>query len=549
MKFIRWVVLSVILTSSTTLKAQFLFMTNNGAIAITGYNGPGGDVVIPDSTNGWPVTSILANAFHGKAGLTNLTLPKNLTNIDSGAFMFCANLTSIVFPGALLNVGGSAFAYCYHLTNVTVSASVTNIGGSAFYSCSGLVNISVDVSNAFYSSVDGVLFNKNQTTLILCPATKAGNYIIPNTVGAMATAAFVHCTNLTGVVIPGSVGTISSQAFLGCSKLSNLTISSGVVNIGFDAFANCSNLTNLTIPGTITNIGPAAFGNCYSLLDVTIPEGVVSISDEAFSYCTSLTNFTIPKSVVSLGFVVFGLCSNLTTINVEAPNAFYSSLDGVLFNQDQTTLLQYPLGRKGTYTVPDSVIRIGDHAFYGVTWIGSTVTTSSPNLTGITFGTNVTDIGESAFQGSVGLTNLVLPGSITNIAATAFFDCTNLTSIYFKGNEPVINFDVFYGVPDGRLALYYLPGTLWEDLVAYRPTVLWNPQMQTGDSNFGVRTGGFGFNITGTPDIPIVVEACFDMGKLTWSPLQSCTLTNGAIYFSDSGWTNSSTRFYRIRSP
>jgi hypothetical protein len=79
--------------------------------------------------------------------------------------------------------------------------------------------------------------------------------------------------------------------------------------------------------------------------------------------------------------------------------------------------------------------------------------------------------------------------------------------------------------------------------------MLWNPQAQTGDGSFGVRQNRFGFNITGTPDIPLVVEASTDVAAQAWIALQSSTLTNGLIFFNDPQWTNYPGRFYRIRSP
>jgi len=82
-----------------------------------------------------------------------------------------------------------------------------------------------------------------------------------------------------------------------------------------------------------------------------------------------------------------------------------------------------------------------------------------------------------------------------------------------------------------------------------RPAVLWNPQVQTGDGMFGVQQNVFGFNIGGTPDIPLVVEASTNLAAQSWVPLQSSTLTNGSVYFSDPQWTNFPGRFYRIRSP
>jgi hypothetical protein len=95
-----------------------------------------------------------------------------------------------------------------------------------------------------------------------------------------------------------------------------------------------------------------------------------------------------------------------------------------------------------------------------------------------------------------------------------------------------------------------LPGaTGWSNGIAGLTPVLWNPQAQTSDASFGVRTNKFGFNITGTTNIPIVVEACTNLANSGWMPLQTCKLTNGSIYFSDPQWTNYPARLYRIRSP
>jgi hypothetical protein len=124
--------------------------------------------------------------------------------------------------------------------------------------------------------------------------------------------------------------------------------------------------------------------------------------------------------------------------------------------------------------------------------------------------------------------------------------------VYFHGNAPILYFDyglyVFY--QDNNTTVYYLPGTTgWSSPFGGRPAVLWNPQAQTSGANFGVRTNRFGFNITGTTNIPIVLEACTNLANSTWTPLQSCTLTNGLLYFTDPNWKNYPGRFYRIRSP
>jgi hypothetical protein len=132
----------------------------------------------------------------------------------------------------------------------------------------------------------------------------------------------------------------------------------------------------------------------------------------------------------------------------------------------------------------------------------------------------------------------------------SFGYCYNMTNIYFNGDAPAVDSTVF--TLDTNLTAYYLPGTTgWQVFTATTgvPTVLWNPLIQTGDGNFGIRKNQFGFDITGTTNIPIVVEACTNLVHPVWIPLQSLVLTNGLFYFSDPQWTNYPGRYYRISSP
>jgi hypothetical protein len=116
------------------------------------------------------------------------------------------------------------------------------------------------------------------------------------------------------------------------------------------------------------------------------------------------------------------------------------------------------------------------------------------------------------------------------------------------GNTPSFGISPFWGVPS--VIIYYLPGTIgWDHWVSPPPAVLWNPSILTTGGNFGVQNNQFGFTITGTADIPITVVTCTNPANPTWVPLQTCTLINGSIYFSDPDWTNYPTRLYRIRSP
>ena len=171
---------------------------------------------------------------------------------------------------------------------------------------------------------------------------------------------------------------------------------------------------------------------------------------------------------------------------------------------------------------------------------------SYKSMTNVTIGNNVTNIGPYAFWSCSYLDHVTIPKSVASIGGSAFGACGGALGgsgikVFFQGDKP--------GMAEGGIlafgVLYCLPGTIgWEGTDA----VLWNPMVPTGDGSFGIQGNQFGFKITGTPDIPIVVEATASLDGL-WTPLQSVSLTNGLFYFSDAQWTNSPGRFYRIRSP
>jgi hypothetical protein len=213
---------------------------------------------------------------------------------------------------------------------------------------------------------------------------------------------------------------------------------------------------------------------------------------------------------------------------VEALNSAYISVDGILFDKSQRTLIQYPVGQTGTsYTIPNSVTSIGTNAF-----------SYCSSLASVTIGNNVTNIGDSAFAG-----------------------CTSLTSVYFQGNAPSFGADVFDYWSKGwwggwpfqvwdPATIYYLPATTsWSTNYSGLPTALWTPQVQINDASFGVRTNQFGFNINWASGMTVVVEASTNLANPTWIPLATNTLIGGSSYFSDPQWTNYPARFYRLRAP
>ncbi|MHC1764595.1 MAG: leucine-rich repeat domain-containing protein [Verrucomicrobiia bacterium] len=207
----------------------------------------------------------------GKAG--SYTIPNTVTNLtgysgkfaDSSPFSGCTGLTSLTIPSSVTNIGWLAVWQCTSLTNVTIPSSVISIDHFALYSCSSLMAIEVDSLNPYYSSLDGILFDKLQTELIDFPEGRGGGYTIPKSVTSIGGRAFLYCTNLTSVTIGESVTNIGGGAFEGCTSLTSVTIGKSVTTIGMDTFHTCSGLTSVTIPGSVTSIGNGAFNWCISL--------------------------------------------------------------------------------------------------------------------------------------------------------------------------------------------------------------------------------------------------------------------------------------------
>ena len=284
------------LITARVLNAEFKYTTDNGSITITGYTGRADTVIIPRAINGLPVTGIGDYAFQDCTNLTSVTIPRSVTNIGYHAFRDCSSLVSAVIPNSVTSIDGMAYRGT-KLARVTIPASVAYIGNDVFDGCSSLIAISVDTMNLAYSSLDGVLFDKERTMLIRCPGGRTGAYTIPASVTEIDDSAFDSCCNLTGVTIPQSVTSIGESAFYGCTGLTSITIPAGLTSIQNWEFCNCTSLTNVTIPDSVTNIGRDAFCDCTSLRTVVIPNGVKTIGEGAFFGCTNLTHLTIPQNV------------------------------------------------------------------------------------------------------------------------------------------------------------------------------------------------------------------------------------------------------------
>jgi len=286
---------------------------------------------------------------------------------------------------------------------------------------------------------------------------------------------------------------------------------------------------SVEIEASVTSIGDGAFAGS-GLTSVMIPGSVRSIGNSAFFYCPRVAKVTIPASVTNIGGAAFEGCPRLTTIMVDPQNLYYSSLSGVLFDKNQTTLIEFPGGLTGRYAIPESVTSIEGGAFWGC-----------DGLTSVTIPPRVTSIGDWAFEGC-NFPSITIPASVTTIGENAFYACNNFGSVYFLGNAPTADASVFVDDDSVPLYVYYLPGTTgWSSTFALRPTALLllpNPLILNNGSGFGVQSNAFGFTISWATNLSVVVQACTNLANPIWTPLQSLNLTNGLAYFSDPQWTN-----------
>ena len=264
------------------------------------------NISIPDS-----VSYIGERAFYECRSLKEIIIPSGVSSINDYTFENCTSLTKVVIPDTVSRIGSSAFENtklnkidipnsvtsirdyafrdCDSLETVTIPASVQSIGYLAFNNERSLKSITVDENNSYFSSSDGVLFDKKKEKLLVCPATKTGIYTIPETVIEIGAMAFANNVGLTEVKIPSSVKTLDACSFQQCKSLEKIEIPGSVTFMGAASFYECTSLKTLKLSNSITEIVYNTFYGCSALQTITIPSSVVKIGDWAFQNCENLS--------------------------------------------------------------------------------------------------------------------------------------------------------------------------------------------------------------------------------------------------------------------
>jgi hypothetical protein len=336
---------------------------------------------------------------------------------------------------------------CYSLESIELPSSLTSIGNLVFNGCTSLQEISISKANAYFSTVDGALYDKNINTLLCCPGGKSGEFIVPSTVNEIGENAFENCTALESIELSASVSTIDNYAFFGCASLKSIEL-----------------------PSSLTSIGGYAFWGCESLSSIEFPASVTSIGFSAFCYCSSLESIELPSSVTAIATGAFSGCESLQEIFVSEANENYTSVDGVLYDKSINTLICCPGGKSGTFTVPPSVTSIGAAAFFLCT-----------SLTSIEVPSTVSLIENNAFNGCSSLESIKLPSSVTAIDYYAFSHCESLKTITcFNPNPPILDTYAFY---NSSIETVYVPNEAVEN---YKAADVWKEFNIVGIGDAGV---------------------------------------------------------------
>ena len=291
-------ILSVTAFSEDDILDYLEYEIVDSEVVITGYNYStsefGNHIDIPSEIEGYPVTTIGLNYFGWVDSLTSVTIPDSVVIISDSAKSIWASI---------------------------------------------LGSINVGANNQYYCSDEGVLFNKEQTELVIYPGRRTETtYIIPDSVSIIGDYAFNYCESLTDITIPDSVTAIGVNAFENCASLTSITIPASVTTIGRRAFCGCSSLSDIKILGSVTSLGFSVFTGTshynndenwyngvyyiddllveakHNITECIVKEGVKVISAYAFHDCYYLEKIVLPSTVSVIGECAFMQCSSLKKV-------------------------------------------------------------------------------------------------------------------------------------------------------------------------------------------------------------------------------------------
>lgn len=374
------------------------------------------------------VVRIGGGAFSNGKVLTNVNIPDSVISLGDNVFAYCEALTEIRIPNGVKTIGEYTFNGCINLESVHIGSGLETIGTGSFIGCNNLQQIEVHEDNVMFSSDEfGVLFDRNKTVLYQYPiGRQASSYCIPETVTVIRPFSFMYASALEQVTLPKTLQYLGQEAF------------------------SYTNLREIDIPGSVT------------------------FFDNAFSHCASLTHVVIRKhnsdvyAFIRETLGLFAGCDSLTSFEVEKGHIAMQSIDGVLYDSEGVSLIQYPPGRRDPqYRIADGCQIIEGYSFSGAVYLEHVIIPDSVSiidtaafeycekLSQVDIGSNVSVIEELTFLGCRSLKQITLPESLSTLGGNVFGDNYDLISasplerICFLGDLPeFMDPWVFANMPD-----------------------------------------------------------------------------------------------------
>lgn len=407
------------------------------------------------------VTFVGENAFLSCSSLEQVIMNDTIKAVDKGAFSKCTSLKQMpqTLDGkpALVNlevINANTFSDCTSLESAYISKNITQIFDNAFFKCENLKNVQWEDGSTLYNIGNNAF--SNCTSLELISSGTSGTLsTFPESLEGIGNNSFQK-TGLVNVKIgkpsSGELMFIGTGAFANSEKLEKMDLSdSNLSSIPSSSCQGCTALKTVVLPeSTVTTIGDGAFNNCYYLHtfgdkntpngEYVLPESINTINGKAFENNYCMQKITFPSGITQINLSMFNIHINekdikdkgytpIEEIKVSSDNEFYSSENGVLYNKDKTSLLCYPLAKKGDkFTIPDSV----------------------KVLT------------ESALAANSNLKEITINPGLTEIKSRAFYDDHNLNSIDFGKNSSVVIARDAFGGHNDKVTLYGASGSTSE---------------------------------------------------------------------------------------
>ena len=378
--------------------------------------------------------------------LVAIDMPAGLEKMGDSTFFGCESLKTVTFGEGLVSIGDSTFSSCVSLESVAFPASLKTMGKETFFydyygdviACDKLTSVTFGNGSQLTAIPEGTFAYTGLKSF-----TVPANVITiedKDTTTRYSYGAFHNCPNLEHVTFEegSQCKYIGAYAFYYCEALKSVNIPSSVSTLGEYTFGYCAELNNVIIPTTTTQLGAYLFYSCDSLTNVVLNTNTTVLPTYMFAYCENLTEVTIPVNVSEIGNNCF-TGTKLEAFDVAEGNAFFSTVDGVLFNADKTQILVYPEYKSdAVFTVPATVTSIA----YGTL-------NKASNLQELIFedGESTLTIEDSAFYNMSNLVKVTLPARLVSIEDEAFRYCSGLMYINVPATmtEEAIADDAFYG--------------------------------------------------------------------------------------------------------